>query len=39
MPSGLSLGYLEAVVLFNLAVYLLHTYLDVRQERVGDACV
>ena len=26
--------YLEAVVIFNLAVYVCHTYLDIRQLRV-----
>ena len=31
------LPYLEAVVIFNLAVYLCHTYLDIRQLRVSPS--
>lgn len=30
------LPYLEAVVIFNLAVYVCHTYLDIRQLRVSQ---
>ena len=33
-PSSPPFPYLEAVVLFNLAVYICHTYLDVRQLKV-----
>lgn len=29
------LPYLEAVVIFNLVVYIWHTYLDIRQLRVS----
>ena len=31
-----SFPYLEAVVIFNLAVYICHTYLDIRQLKVDD---
>lgn len=37
-PKGYTgIPYLEAVVLFNVAVYLFHSYLDVRQLKVSLA--